>query len=120
MRCAISGACPEAKARYAEARARLAGPNAELEREIADGEGRLEGLPPALAEGKGTEPGRTLVSSRSMSWPVRILGTGAVQPATVVSAEDLDRRLGQPVGTCLAKNGVRTRHFVIRPTPRAP
>ncbi len=47
-----------------------------------------------------------------MSWPVRILGTGAVQPAAVVTAEDLDRRLGQPAGTCLARNGVRTRHFV--------
>jgi 3-oxoacyl-[acyl-carrier-protein] synthase-3 len=47
-----------------------------------------------------------------MSWPVRILGTGAVQPATVVTAEDLDRRLGQPAGSCLARNGVRARHFV--------
>ena len=46
-----------------------------------------------------------------MSWPVRILGTGAMQPATLVTAEDLDRRLGQPAGTCLARNGVRTRHF---------
>ncbi len=47
-----------------------------------------------------------------MSWPVRILGTGAVQPATVVTAEDLDRRLGLPLGTCLERNGVRARHFV--------
>jgi len=47
-----------------------------------------------------------------MSWPVRILGTGAMQPATLVTAEELDRRLGQPAGTCLARNGVRARHFV--------
>ncbi len=36
------GRLPEAKAKYAEARARLAGPNAELEREIAEGERRLD------------------------------------------------------------------------------
>ena len=44
-------------------------------------------------------------------WPVRILGTGAALPAQAVTAEELDGRLGLPPGTCLARNGVRTRYF---------
>jgi 3-oxoacyl-[acyl-carrier-protein] synthase III len=46
-----------------------------------------------------------------MILPVRLEGTGAYLPAEIVSAEELDRRLGVAPGTVLARNGVRKRHF---------
>jgi 3-oxoacyl-[acyl-carrier-protein] synthase-3 len=44
--------------------------------------------------------------------PVRILGTGKALPATAVTADDMDRRLGLAPGTVAKQSGVLTRYFV--------
>lgn len=43
---------------------------------------------------------------------VRIAGTGRALPVRAVTSEDLDRRLGLPVGTVYKKSRVRRRYFV--------
>jgi len=41
---------------------------------------------------------------------IRICGTGAATPATLVSSEEIDHRLGLPTGTVFASSGVSVRY----------
>lgn len=41
---------------------------------------------------------------------IRICGTGTATPATLVSSEEMDQRLGLPLGTVFANSGVSTRY----------
>jgi 3-oxoacyl-[acyl-carrier-protein] synthase-3 len=47
-----------------------------------------------------------------MHLPVRVLATGKYLPKQTITADDLDARLRLAPGSTLARNGVRTRHFV--------
>ena len=47
----------------------------------------------------------------SLSLQVRLSGSGVYVPRQVVTADDLDSRLGYAPGTVLARNGVATRYF---------
>lgn len=42
---------------------------------------------------------------------LRICGTGAAVPANVLSSEEIDARLGIPIGTVFKRYGVRVRHY---------
>jgi 3-oxoacyl-[acyl-carrier-protein] synthase-3 len=46
-----------------------------------------------------------------MRLPIRLAGSGVYIPRQVVTAADLDSRLGLAPGTALARNGVAGRHF---------
>jgi 3-oxoacyl-[acyl-carrier-protein] synthase-3 len=43
---------------------------------------------------------------------VRILGTGKYLPKTLITADQLDKKVGFAIGTTLRVSGVETRHFI--------
>ncbi|MBA4537979.1 beta-ketoacyl-ACP synthase III [Bacillus aquiflavi] len=51
-----------------------------------------------------------------MERSIKVIGTGIYIPKTVVTAEELDKKLSLPSGWTLKKSGVRVRHFITNET----